>query len=303
MKENYLAKWLNNELSEEELETFKKTEEYASYQRIIATTDTLEAPDFDTNKALQEFKERQLSVDTKVISMRPIRKWLQVAAAIAVLMTVSIFYINSLDETINTEFAERKEVMLPDASEVILNAESELSYDAKNWDSKRNVSLEGEAFFKVAKGKRFTVSTAVGEVAVLGTQFNVEHRKNFFEVTCFEGLVSVVYNNTETKLPAGTSFLVINNKLQAATAPTSETPSWINNESSFQAIPLIYVLEEFQRQYNVTIATQNVDMQQLFTGTFSNTNMNLALQSISIPSHIQYRIEGDKVLFYVENAP
>jgi len=303
MQENYLAKWLNNELSEAELETFKKTEEYADYQRIVATTDTLEAPDFDADAALQEFKNTQFQKQTKVVAMKPARKWLQVAAAIAVLMTVSLFYINSLDESISTEFAQRKNVVLPDASEVVLNADSKLSFSEKAWNKERNVTLQGEAFFKVAKGKRFTVATAAGNVTVLGTQFNVENRKDFFEVTCYEGLVSVSFEGKEVQLPAGSSFLVIQGKIQPITDPKTASPSWINHESSFNSIPLAYVLDEFQRQYNVRIEIQNVNTQQLFTGSFSNTNMDLALQSISIPSQIAYKLEGDKVLFYAKETP
>ncbi len=59
MQENYLAKWLNNELTEAELAEFKKSETYASYQRIVDATDTMEAPDFDIEGALMEVKNRR----------------------------------------------------------------------------------------------------------------------------------------------------------------------------------------------------------------------------------------------------
>ena len=218
-------------------------------------------------------------------------------------MVGSYFYLNTLNENIATQYAENKEVVLPDASKIILNADSELSYSEKKWDKERNVSLEGEAFFKVAKGKRFTVSTGHGTVAVLGTQFNVENRKGYFEVTCFEGLVSVTYNNNVTKLPAGTTFVVIDGKVIDSEKPNTTTPSWMNNESSFKSIPLKFVLDEFQRQHDIKVETQNIDIKSLFTGTFSNTNTDLALQSISVPSQIKYKIEGNKVLFYAENTP
>ena len=61
MQENYLAKWLNNELSEEELAAFKRSEEYASYQKIVRAADALEAPSFDMEKALGDLKARQLN--------------------------------------------------------------------------------------------------------------------------------------------------------------------------------------------------------------------------------------------------
>jgi ferric-dicitrate binding protein FerR (iron transport regulator) len=303
MRENYLAKWLNNELTEAELAEFEKTAEYATYKKILSVSDTMEAPEFDVEKALEDLRNNRPAKGGKVVHMSPMAKIMRIAAAIAVIFVVSYFYMNSLNETISTEYAERTEVNLPDASEIVLNADSEISYNEKQWDKNRNIDLEGEAFFKVAKGKKFTVATRDGLVTVLGTQFNVENRKNFFEVTCYEGLVSVTYNNHETKLPAGTSFLVLNGTIQDTEAPNALLPSWMNDESSFQSIPLTYVLDELQRQFDIKVEAQNIDLEQLFTGTFSNTNINLALQSISTPSHIKFKLEENKVLFYAENAP
>nr|WP_298928831.1 FecR family protein [uncultured Allomuricauda sp.] len=303
MQENYLAKWLNGELSGEELAEFKKSEAYASYQKLKDVSATLKAPEFDVDQALEQLKEERIGNAPKVIALNPFKKFLRVAAVIAVLLAGSYFYVSTLDESVTAQLAERSEVILPDNSEIILNAGSRVSFSEKNWNEKRNVSLKGEAFFKVAKGKRFTVSTDQGTVAVLGTQFNVENREGFFEVTCYEGLVSVTYNNTETKLPAGTSFLVINGKIMDTTKPNTAQPSWVNNESSFNSIPLEYVFSELERQYNIEVNSQNVDKSLLFTGTFSNTDLNMALKSISTPSHIDYKLEGDKVLFYAEKAP
>jgi ferric-dicitrate binding protein FerR (iron transport regulator) len=303
MKENYLAKWLNNELTEAELSEFEKTAEYATYKKILDVSSDLEAPEFDMEKALEDLRNNRPEKEVKVISMSPMKKFMRIAAAIAVIFTVSYFYINSLETTVSTQFAERTEVTLPDASEIILNAASEISYSKKQWDKDRNVTLEGEAFFKVAKGKKFTVETANGLVTVLGTQFNVENRKDFFEVTCYEGLVGVSYNGTETKLAAGTSFMVVKGEIQQPETPDSTVPSWMNNESSFKSIPMAFVLDEFERQFNIEVETKNIDLDQLFTGTFSNTNVNLALQSISTPSHIKFKLEENKVLIYAENTP
>ena len=303
MQENYLAKWLNNDLSEEELAVFKKSAEYASYEKLMEVSGTLEAPDFDMDKALNDLNNNKLNKDVKVITLNPLRKLWRLAAAIAVIFIASYFYISTLDESVSTQYAERSEVRLPDNSEIILNADSRITYSEKNWDKERNISLQGEAFFKVAKGQKFTVATNDGLVTVLGTQFNVENRKGFFEVTCYEGLVSVIFNGEETKLPAGNSFIAINGSVLKTESPVNTTPSWMSNESTFKSIPLNYVLDEFERQYDVKIKTQNVNLEQLFTGSFSNTNINLALQSISTPSQIKYELEGNNVLFYAENAP
>jgi ferric-dicitrate binding protein FerR (iron transport regulator) len=51
----------------------------------------------------------------------------------------------------------------------------------------------------------FSVNTTAGVITVLGTQFNVKER-NYFEVHCYEGLVSVTHNNETIKLPPGKHF-------------------------------------------------------------------------------------------------
>ncbi|MFN3136509.1 MAG: FecR domain-containing protein [Allomuricauda sp.] len=302
MQENYLAKWLSGELSEQELQEFEASEAYASFQKLKEASSGLQAPDFDVDQALLRFKEEHMAKAPKVISLNPFRKFLRVAAVIAILLTGSYFYINSLNEKVTTGFAERSEVILPDNSELFLNADSRISYSEKNWDNQRNIKLDGEAFFKVAKGKKFTVSTEQGTVTVLGTQFNVENRKGIFEVTCYEGLVSVTHNGKEIKLPAGNSYVVINGK-QVTGTPKGTQPSWMNNESSFESIPLKYVFAELERQFDVQVNTENINTDLLFTGSFNNTDLNMALKSISTPSQTRYKVEGDNVLFYAGNTP
>ena len=303
MQENYLAKWLNNELTEAELAEFKNSDTYATYRRIVETSNTLQAPDFDAEEVLMAVQNKRTLEEPKVVQLRPFKRFMQVAAAVAVLIAGAYFYMNSLNETISTQYAERTELVLPDASEVTLNADSEISFSEKNWNIERKVTLEGEAFFKVAKGKKFTVTTTAGDVTVLGTQFNVEHRDDFFEVSCFEGLVSVFFKGKETKVPAGASFFAVNGKVVTATTRKNGTPSWINNESTFKSIPLRYVFDEFQRQHNIDVSVENIDLDQLYTGTFSNTDTDLALKSISAPSRIKFKFEGNKVLFYAEDTP
>ncbi len=303
MQENYLAKWLNNELSETELSEFKKSDEYAAYVKIAEASKHLETPQFNVDEAYELFKEGKLNNKTKVVQLKPFKGFLRVAAVIAILLTGSYFFLNSLDESFTTQFAETKQVQLPDNSEIVLNADSKISFSEKNWNEKRNVTLDGEAFFKVAKGKKFTVSTDAGIISVLGTQFNVENRNDFFEVTCYEGLVSVVYNNKERKLPAGNSFIVINGEIMDDMVIKNGQPSWLNKESSFKSVPLKYVFAEFERQFNVKVKTENVNANQLFTGSFSNTAIKIALESISTPSKINYKLEGNNVLFYGEDTP
>ncbi|TLP82126.1 FecR family protein [Maribacter sp. ACAM166] len=302
MQENYLAKWLTDELTEAEMVEFKKSEDFATYQKIKESASILEGPKFDIDKAWSSLEQTKSKEQPKVFTLTPFKAFIRIAAVIAVLLAGSFFYLSTLNESFTTEYAENKTITLPDTSEVILNAESKLTFSEKQWDDNRNVNLEGEAYFKVAKGKKFTVATAQGLVTVLGTQFNVENRKDYLEVTCFEGLVSVTINGKETKLSAGNSLLAINGKRTMSKATVNGKPSWLTKESSFRSIPLHFVMDELQRQFNIKIITKNIDKGQLYTGSFSNENLELALKSISVPLQIKFNLDGDKVLFYDEKA-
>ena len=76
----------------------------------------------------------------------------------------------------------------------------------------------------MAKGRKFTVNTTQGQVMVLGTQFNVENRGNFFEVSCYEGLVQVMFKDQTIKLPAGSSFLVMDGNITHTEVPKKYNP-------------------------------------------------------------------------------
>tara|TARA_R110002051_G_scaffold189613_2_gene258848 strand:+ start:32182 stop:33093 length:912 start_codon:yes stop_codon:yes gene_type:complete len=303
MHENYLAKWLANELTAEELEIFQKSDEFASYQKIIKTSEGLKEPSFNMDKALSDSTLKRNTKRTKVIAMHPFKRLMRIAAAVALLFTGTYFYFNSQSNTVETALAENTSLLLPDASEVLLNADSELSYTEKHWETNRDIKLQGEAFFKVAKGQQFTVATANGRVQVLGTQFNVKSRKDFFEVTCYEGLVRVSYDRKTIELPAGTSFLVLYGKVIDSQPTKMLEPSWIRNESTFKSIPLSFVLNELERQYNVTIDAKKIDLSTLFTGSFSHKDLDLALRSICQPTQLNFNLEGNKVLLYAKNAP
>ncbi|MBQ0740845.1 FecR domain-containing protein, partial [Aquimarina celericrescens] len=85
--------------------------------------------------------------------------------------------------------------VLPDGSFVDLNAGSELTHQRFFWSQNREITLQGEGYFKVTSGTNFTVTTSLGKIEVLGTQFNIKEREKLFEVNCYEGRVKVSTNN------------------------------------------------------------------------------------------------------------
>jgi ferric-dicitrate binding protein FerR (iron transport regulator) len=234
--------------------------------------------------------------------MRPLNRWLSAAAAVVIMLGVGFFYLQSLEPTLEAPLAQRAEAVLPDASEILLNAGSEITYNEAQWSEDRRIELKGEAFFKVARGETFTVETPTGKVTVLGTQFNVQQRGTVFIVSCYEGLVRVDYKGESLELPAGRSFRVVGNKTETIDIQEGAVPGWTRNESTFRSMPLSFVLEELERQYDIEVTFGDIDTNRIFSGSFSNTNMDLALKSISAPLQLNYEVKGNKVLLYAENA-
>ena len=296
--ETNILKWLNNELSEEEVKALKESENLETLEKIAFYASQMQAPKIDAQQALAAFKERKLSKkETKVIPLN-FKTFMRVAAILVVMLASSYFLFFNSTKSFETQIAQTQSITLPDASEVILNAQSTLKYNKKTWENKRDLELSGEAFFKVSKGQKFTVNTPAGTVQVLGTQFNVKERPNYFEVQCYEGLVAVTYNNETQELSKGKSFRVLDGTIQVVDDFNAENPSWLQAESSFDKIPLSQVVSELERQYNLKVDFQAVDGSQLFTGSFTHSDKNIALQSITIPLKLSYKIEGKNVTLY-----
>ncbi|SEG45182.1 FecR family protein [Flavobacterium urumqiense] len=296
--EKEILKWLNNELSSEEIEDLKQSENLQTLEKIAHYASQLETPKVDAHAALEAFKAKNHSKKKTKVRTLDFKALYRVAAVLVVMLTSAYFLFFNNTKSFETQIAQTKTVTLPDNSEVILNAASKLTFNEKKWADKRALTLEGEAYFKVQKGQTFSVNTTAGVVTVLGTQFNVKERKNYFEVNCYEGLVSVTYNNETIKLPPGKTFRVINGIIENVEDINAQNPSWIQQESSFNKIPLNQVIAELERQYDIKIKVKGVDTSKLFTGSFTHTDKEIALQAVTIPLKLSYRIEGKTIIFY-----
>lgn len=296
--EKEILKWLNGDLSSQEIEDLKKSEGSETLEKIAHYSSNLETPKVDAQQALDHFKARNKSKkETKVRTLN-FKTMYRAAAVLVVLLTSAYFLFYNTTTSFETQIAQTKTFHLPDDSEVLLNAASKITFNEKKWDKKRDLTLEGEAYFQVKKGQTFSVNTVDGIVKVLGTHFNVKQRKNYFEVSCFEGLVSVTHNNETIKLPPGKTFRLINNTIEDVPDFNAQNPSWMQQESSFDRIPLDQVIAELERQYDLKIKTEGVDTSKLFTGSFTHKDQKIALEAITIPLKLSYKIEGKTIIFY-----
>ncbi len=289
-KEQLVIKWLNNELSDEELKAFSSLEDADLYQEIVE-----EIQRFDGKKhaKVASFDTINAQLETKTNSSF---KWVRVVSGIAALFIVGFAMFTFLNKTemttFETELAKTQTITLPDNSMVTLNELSELKFSKTDWDTNRSLELEGEAFFDVEKGNRFDVNTSVGQVSVLGTEFNVFSRDSLFRVSCYEGLVRVTYNDKVVELPAGSEFILRSDIGTTSNIVIAE-PYWLKNMSTFDNASFKNVISELEKQFNIHVQyPQSVDNK--FTGAFEHDNLDNALKSITIPFNLTYEILNSK---------
>ncbi|MCX2744102.1 FecR family protein [Mangrovivirga sp. M17] len=298
MSEKYIEKWLNGELSEQEKQEFENSPEFESLKKLTSSIEKFKAPELDKEKEWERIKATiyDNSNEKSKKSVQWFPTFIKVAAAIAIIATAYIYFFTNNITTISTSVAEKKTVVLPDSSIVILNSLSSITYDDSNWDNQREVKMEGEALFTVKKGSKFEVKSSSGTIKVLGTEFNVRERGSLFEVICYEGLVQVNKGNEEVRLTSNKIFSSLAGKSSVKEKATGITPHLASNESAFYSVPFKEVLNEFERQYQVDISSKNIDLQRDFTGKFTHTDIDLALKSITVPLDLSYKINGGKVI-------
>ncbi len=302
-KEYLIEKWLIGELTKEELEAFKKLDDYDMHIKILEEAKKFKASEVSEIADLDSFYAK---INQQKESTLPDNIWykpfLKIAAVFVILIGIgSLFFINP-KTNIETMIGEKTSVELPDASTVMLNSKSEIAFNKNNWNTKREVILDGEAFFRVAKGSKFDVITHTGKVSVLGTQFNVKNRKGYFEVQCFEGMVNVKYKNHVQKLPAGNTFKIIKEQITSDTTLNIE-PEWMSNVSNFKSVPFYVVINEFERQYDVVFSLEDIEASRIFTGGFVHANLKEALKSITLPLDLNYIIDSTNNIKLFKGKP
>ena len=193
-----------------------------------------------------------------------------IAASILIFFATGSF-LRFYSVSIQTPDGQHLVAELPDQSKVDLNAESTLTYYPFWWKITRIIKLEGEGFFEVQKGKKFTVISSKGSTQVVGTSFNIFAREEIYKVTCVTGIVKVkskagfeaiLRPNSKAEILPGGKINVLEN------IQTYPEISWKQNIFLFTASPVFQVFREIERQYGVHIESK-VDDFSLYTGNFT----------------------------------
>jgi len=218
------------------------------------------------------------------------RLWAKIAVAAVFVLAASLSFLRFYTTTVDCPLGKHLTHTLPDGSSVQLNAASSIHYAPFWWSFSRQLSLEGEAFFDVEKGSRFTVKSALGQTEVLGTSFNIFSRNSHYQVLCKTGKVKVSVNKQSVILRPNEQVRLAQQQLLKQAANTDKVLGWTANKFHFEATSLPLVLNEIERQYNVDIIFDHQQLQPLsYTGYFSKTSeVENSLELICISFNLKF---------------
>ncbi len=291
-KDDLYARWLEGQISPKESEELQASGDLAALEAVIQATDKLFLPKYDTAVGYAKFKTKHAA--KKEAKVRPIRRlWPILTAAASIVLLIGVFWwLNRGPQLLETGNRLTLTHTFSDATSVVLNDGSSLTYEEANWEKQRSVELIGEAIFNVQKGRPFIVNTKVGEVEVLGTSFNVRAWHDNLNVECYEGQVRVRYGNKDVILTAGEAVDGISGTLGDKQTIAHERPLWSTGNSKFYREPINQVFKEVERQYDVKVISPNLD--GTFNGSFPHNDLETALNNICKPMNLTYSISGDK---------
>lgn len=316
---NYLSGHSTDEEKQELLAFLASDEEAARIFREMSAAWALSSvPSFAAAEAsnLSRIKER---IDLRAYS-KPVWKvmplWLKIAAAILLLLGSNYFwytYTENLTELythtdapyeIKAPAGSRTDIVLPDGTEVYLNAGSVLRYYGGFGVNDRVVTLDGEGYFKVAKNAEvpFFVKTNDVQVRVVGTVFNVHayDDDNYVTVSLLEGRVNLsASSHSEMKLFPDEQVLYDKNtrRMTKTRINAGKACDWLNGGLSFDNTPFADIARGLERKFQVKI---NIESNRLkaerFSGSFdSNQNINDILQEINVEEQYTWKVSDDTI--------
>lgn len=226
---------------------------------------------------------------TKVIGINRRKIWYAAAAVVlAGILTISVkFLVNTAGKPqLATNYGQIKQEKLPDGTEIILNANSKLTYP-KVWkeDADREVWIKGEAFFhvkKTAHRNKFIVHTDAFDIEVTGTSFDVINRNGKSSIVLKEGSVKIHRPGQATILMKPGDFVEFaNEQIQKKTVTKQDYLAWTESKLVFDNTSLKDVADIITQHYGIEVKLADNNLSdKTITGIMPNDNLDVLLQSL-----------------------
>lgn len=253
----------------------------------------LKVPALQSKELAWDTLKNKLEHQIKARRQRSLVYW-SLSAAAGIIMILGLINLYPGKQTVcSCPAGQMTIILLPDSSQVTLNAASSIHYQQKRWNHHRLVYLEGEAFFRVKKGSKFEVITSSGNISVLGTTFNVFARGSQLKVFCETGKVAVQTGNTVLLTPGMAVQNMQGKPLHALHVENDHESSWRYGEFWFRNAPLEEVVAAIERQYNVRITYQKAE-NRYYSGYFNTRSLEKTLKGVFGPMELKYAFSYNK---------
>jgi len=207
-------------------------------------------------------------------------------------------------------FGKKSQLILEDGTKVWLNAGTRMAFPTAFTGKKREVFLEGEAYFEVAHNQKlpFIVNTDEITIKVLGTRFNLSAYKtdNLIETLLIEGKVSIsersvwgFYSNETILTPNQTaSFNQDDHSISVQNDPDVELAiAWTQGWFKFSQQSIDNVISKLERYYNVRfVFDHKFSASDLITGKLDlKESIEQVMIVLADVANIKYKIEGKNI--------
>jgi ferric-dicitrate binding protein FerR (iron transport regulator) len=203
--------------------------------------------------------------------------------------------------TLSTPRGGQYKLVLPDGSDVWLNAASSITFPTAFIGKERNVTIKGEAYFEVAHNAKqpFHVKVNKMNIEVLGTHFNINSYRDepYIKTTLLEGSVKISRNDGETVLLKPRHQARVNQLTDEPIAITTpdidEVMAWKNGRFFYNNTDLKTIMRQVMRWYDVDVEYKNNIPVRYFTADISRDKKLSAILKILELSNIHFRLEED----------
>ena len=236
------------------------------------------------------------------------RRWYMTAASVILLVAgaCTSYLLLTRSPELRTAYGEVRENKLPDGTEVVVNADSKLTYSTGWKDGKdREVWLKGEAFFHVRKTplkSRFIVHTDHFDIIVTGTQFNVVNRLGKTNIMLKEGSVILhTDEGKELKMIPGDFVEYHSTQLEKKQVKNDSLLAWKEHKLIFDNTPVRELVKMIREHYGITVqlAVDSIG-DRTISGILPNDNLEVLLQALEALDFKVVR-EGGNIL--IRNHP
>ncbi|MBN9379953.1 MAG: FecR domain-containing protein [Chitinophagaceae bacterium] len=215
-------------------------------------------------------------------------RWIA-AASVLVLLATGAFFTRMHHRThpeVRTDFGQISQRRLPDGTEVMMNANSRISY-ADNWqgDADREVWVDGEVFFHVRKTpskSRFIVHTEHFDIIVTGTQFNVSNRHGKDNVLLQEGSVTLRTKDGKTLLMKPGDFVTFDSAvLERKIGCKDMLLAWKEQKLILDHTSISELALMIKDLYGKTVSLEGDSIaERKLSGILPNNNLDILLQAL-----------------------